>query len=196
MCFSPIFLIAAEIKPPNITFSPLKLSGPSGRIPPIIRQGPANQTLSRGATALLHCRLVGGVSVKILWEKDGERLQGNIPRLTLMENGTLQITDLKVCARVSVCVWSVYWRGLEKDELWKSAVLRRKKKMIETRKTVENNRISDLSSPSPQPSEWQNFISFPSEIPFSLVELQRVPKIGLSKAVHYLRSTIMCSCGV
>ncbi|XP_038159303.1 roundabout homolog 2 isoform X1 [Cyprinodon tularosa] len=69
--------------------------GPSGRIPPIIRQGPANQTLSRGAMAQLHCRLVGGTSVQISWEKDGERLQGNKPRVTLMENGTLQITDLK-----------------------------------------------------------------------------------------------------
>ncbi|XP_054901504.1 roundabout homolog 2 [Poeciliopsis prolifica] len=69
--------------------------GPSGRIPPIIRQGPANQTVSRGAVAQLHCRLVGGTSVKISWEKDGERLQGNKPRVTLMENGTLQIADLK-----------------------------------------------------------------------------------------------------
>jgi len=40
--------------------------------------------------------------VKISWEKDGERLQGNTPRLTLMENGTLQIADMKV--RVCVCV--------------------------------------------------------------------------------------------
>uniref|UniRef100_A0A8C6KL98 Roundabout homolog 2-like n=1 Tax=Nothobranchius furzeri TaxID=105023 RepID=A0A8C6KL98_NOTFU len=71
--------------------------GPSGRIPPIIRQGPANQTVSRGAATQLHCRLVGGASVKISWEKDGERLEEKKPRLTLMENGTLQITDLKVC---------------------------------------------------------------------------------------------------
>ncbi|XP_042342300.1 roundabout homolog 2 isoform X1 [Plectropomus leopardus] len=69
--------------------------GPSGRVPPIIRQGPANQTVSRGATAQLHCRVIGGPSVKIAWEKDGERLLGNKPRLTLMENGTLQITDIK-----------------------------------------------------------------------------------------------------
>ncbi|XP_019944140.2 roundabout homolog 2 isoform X1 [Paralichthys olivaceus] len=69
--------------------------GPSGRVPPIIRQGPANQTVSRGATAQLHCRVIGGPSVKISWEKDGERLQGNKPRLTLMENGTLQIADIK-----------------------------------------------------------------------------------------------------
>uniref|UniRef100_A0A1A8HDK9 Roundabout, axon guidance receptor, homolog 3 n=2 Tax=Nothobranchius korthausae TaxID=1143690 RepID=A0A1A8HDK9_9TELE len=69
--------------------------GPSGRIPPIIRQGPANQTVSRGAATQLHCRLVGGASVKISWEKDGERLEEKKPRLTLVENGTLQITDLK-----------------------------------------------------------------------------------------------------
>uniref|UniRef100_A0A8C4H9A6 Roundabout homolog 2 n=1 Tax=Dicentrarchus labrax TaxID=13489 RepID=A0A8C4H9A6_DICLA len=71
--------------------------GPSGRVPPIIRQGPANQTVSRGATAQLHCRVIGGPSVKISWEKDGERLQGNKLQMTLMENGTLQITDIKVC---------------------------------------------------------------------------------------------------
>uniref|UniRef100_A0A8D0D8Q1 Roundabout guidance receptor 3 n=1 Tax=Sander lucioperca TaxID=283035 RepID=A0A8D0D8Q1_SANLU len=71
--------------------------GPSGRVPPIIRQGPANQTVSQGATAYLHCRVIGGPSVKISWEKDGERLLGNKPRLTLMENGSLQITDIKVC---------------------------------------------------------------------------------------------------
>uniref|UniRef100_A0A8D0A0A2 Roundabout guidance receptor 3 n=1 Tax=Sander lucioperca TaxID=283035 RepID=A0A8D0A0A2_SANLU len=69
--------------------------GPSGRVPPIIRQGPANQTVSQGATAYLHCRVIGGPSVKISWEKDGERLLGNKPRLTLMENGSLQITDIK-----------------------------------------------------------------------------------------------------
>uniref|UniRef100_A0A3Q1J8R4 Roundabout, axon guidance receptor, homolog 3 (Drosophila) n=1 Tax=Anabas testudineus TaxID=64144 RepID=A0A3Q1J8R4_ANATE len=72
--------------------------GPPGRVPPIIRQGPANQTVSQAATAQLHCRVIGGPSVKISWEKDGEKVQGNKPRLTLMENGTLQITDIKVCA--------------------------------------------------------------------------------------------------
>ncbi|KAG7252814.1 hypothetical protein CRUP_015100, partial [Coryphaenoides rupestris] len=32
--------------------------GPSGHIPPIIRQGPANQTLSPGTTAQLHCHVI------------------------------------------------------------------------------------------------------------------------------------------
>lgn len=69
--------------------------GPSGRIPPIIRQGPANQTVSQGSTTQLHCRVIAGFSVKISWEKDGQTLQGKKPRLTLMENGTLQITNIK-----------------------------------------------------------------------------------------------------
>ncbi|KAM6988285.1 LOW QUALITY PROTEIN: roundabout homolog 2 [Tautogolabrus adspersus] len=69
--------------------------GPSGRVPPIIRQGPANQTVSRGATVQLHCRVIGGPAVRISWETEGERLQGNTPRVTLMENGTLQIADIK-----------------------------------------------------------------------------------------------------
>ncbi|XP_041667610.1 roundabout homolog 2 [Cheilinus undulatus] len=69
--------------------------GPSGRVPPIIRQGPANQTVSHGATVQLHCRVIGGPAVRISWEKEEERLQGNKPRVTLMENGTLQITDIK-----------------------------------------------------------------------------------------------------
>uniref|UniRef100_A0A665TWN7 Roundabout, axon guidance receptor, homolog 3 (Drosophila) n=1 Tax=Echeneis naucrates TaxID=173247 RepID=A0A665TWN7_ECHNA len=78
--------------------------GPSGRVPPIIRQGPANQTVSQGATALLHCRVTGGPSVRISWEKDGERVRGTEPRLTLMDNGTLQIIDTEV----SLCDSGLY----------------------------------------------------------------------------------------
>ncbi|XP_071352441.1 roundabout homolog 2 isoform X2 [Trachinotus anak] len=92
--------------------------GPSGRVPPIIRQGPANQTVSQGATAQLHCRVIGGPSVKISWEKDGERLQGNKPRLTLMDNGTLQITDIKdtdsgmYTCMVSSATGETSWSGM------------------------------------------------------------------------------------
>ncbi|KAK0133277.1 Roundabout 2 [Merluccius polli] len=68
--------------------------GPSGHIPPIIRQGPTNQTISLGTLAQLHCHVIGGSSVRISWEKDGEEI-GDKPRTTLMENGTLQITDVK-----------------------------------------------------------------------------------------------------
>ncbi|XP_077579325.1 roundabout homolog 2 [Stigmatopora nigra] len=69
--------------------------GPSGQIPPIIRQGPANNTVPRGGTARLHCRVIGGPSVKISWEKDGDGIKGNDARLTLEENGTLEIRDIE-----------------------------------------------------------------------------------------------------
>lgn len=90
----------------SVSSSSLFLVGPSGRIPPIIRQGPANQTVSRGSTVQLHCRVIGGPSVRISWEKDGERLQAK-PHVTLVENGTLEIRDIKVCV--------IYWSGDEKD---------------------------------------------------------------------------------
>ncbi|XP_078140205.1 roundabout homolog 2 [Centroberyx gerrardi] len=69
--------------------------GPLGHVPPIIRQGPANQTVSLGSAAQLQCRVIGGPSARISWEKDGERIEGDKPRMTLMENGTLQITNIK-----------------------------------------------------------------------------------------------------
>ncbi|CAB1349024.1 unnamed protein product, partial [Coregonus sp. 'balchen'] len=69
--------------------------GPSDRVPPIIRQGPANQTLALGSIAQLQCHAIGGPSLRIVWEKDGERIVGDNPRMTLMENGTLQITNVE-----------------------------------------------------------------------------------------------------
>ncbi|KAJ8257019.1 hypothetical protein COCON_G00191710 [Conger conger] len=68
---------------------------PSDRIPPIIRQGPANQTLAQGATAQLQCHVMGNPSPSIQWEKDGQRILGNDARISLMENGTLQIAILQ-----------------------------------------------------------------------------------------------------
>uniref|UniRef100_A0A8C9W920 Roundabout, axon guidance receptor, homolog 3 (Drosophila) n=1 Tax=Scleropages formosus TaxID=113540 RepID=A0A8C9W920_SCLFO len=67
----------------------------SDRIPPIIRQGPANQTVALGATMHLQCHVMGNPLPSIQWEKDGQRILGNDPRISLMENGTLQITDLQ-----------------------------------------------------------------------------------------------------
>uniref|UniRef100_A0A7N6C1R7 Roundabout, axon guidance receptor, homolog 3 (Drosophila) n=1 Tax=Anabas testudineus TaxID=64144 RepID=A0A7N6C1R7_ANATE len=91
------FYICQAISVAGSVLTKALLEVEGGRVPPIIRQGPANQTVSQAATAQLHCRVIGGPSVKISWEKDGEKVQGNKPRLTLMENGTLQITDIKVC---------------------------------------------------------------------------------------------------
>ncbi|KAI1893506.1 hypothetical protein AGOR_G00124420 [Albula goreensis] len=70
-------------------------NAPSDRIPPIIRQGPVNQTLAPGATAMLQCHVMGNPSPSIQWEKDGQRILGNDARISLMENGTLQIVVLQ-----------------------------------------------------------------------------------------------------
>lgn len=72
---------------------------PSDRVPPIIRQGPANQTFAPGATAQLQCYVMGSPLPSIQWERDGQRILGNDERISLMENGSLQITDLQVLYR-------------------------------------------------------------------------------------------------
>uniref|UniRef100_A0A8C1WWQ4 Roundabout, axon guidance receptor, homolog 3 (Drosophila) n=1 Tax=Cyprinus carpio TaxID=7962 RepID=A0A8C1WWQ4_CYPCA len=70
-------------------------STPSDRIPPIIRQGPANQTLVPGTSAQLQCHVMGNPLPSIQWERDGQRILGSDGRISLMENGTLQITALQ-----------------------------------------------------------------------------------------------------
>ncbi|XP_034088617.1 roundabout homolog 3 [Gymnodraco acuticeps] len=70
-------------------------SAPSDRVPPIIRQGPANHTLAPGSFAQLHCHIMGNPMPSIQWEKDGQRILGNDERISLMENGTFQITNLQ-----------------------------------------------------------------------------------------------------
>uniref|UniRef100_A0A8C7C732 Roundabout, axon guidance receptor, homolog 3 (Drosophila) n=1 Tax=Oncorhynchus kisutch TaxID=8019 RepID=A0A8C7C732_ONCKI len=69
-------------------------SAPSDRVPPIIRQGPANQTLAPGSTAQLQCHVMGNPLPSIQWEKDGQRILGD-ERVSLMEKGTFQITNLQ-----------------------------------------------------------------------------------------------------
>uniref|UniRef100_A0A1A8I498 Roundabout homolog 3 n=1 Tax=Nothobranchius kuhntae TaxID=321403 RepID=A0A1A8I498_NOTKU len=68
---------------------------PLDRVPPIIRQGPANHTLASGATAHFHCHIIGTPTPSIQWEKDGQRVLGKTGRTSFLENGTLQITSLQ-----------------------------------------------------------------------------------------------------
>ncbi|KAK5859247.1 hypothetical protein PBY51_003328 [Eleginops maclovinus] len=70
-------------------------SAPSDRVPPIIRQGPANHTLAPGSSTQLHCHIMGNPIPSIQWEKDGQRILGSDGRISLMENGTFQITNLQ-----------------------------------------------------------------------------------------------------
>uniref|UniRef100_K7FYD7 Roundabout guidance receptor 3 n=1 Tax=Pelodiscus sinensis TaxID=13735 RepID=K7FYD7_PELSI len=66
----------------------------SDHFPPIIRRGPANQTLAVGATAQLTCR--AGTLPSVQWLKDGQQVVGRDTRASLSDNGTLQITNSRV----------------------------------------------------------------------------------------------------
>ncbi|KAI4881751.1 hypothetical protein NFI96_033285, partial [Prochilodus magdalenae] len=69
--------------------------GPSDLVPPIIRQGPANQTLAPGSNVLLQCHVTGSPPPSIRWEKNGQSLPEDDVHISLMENGTLHISGLQ-----------------------------------------------------------------------------------------------------
>ncbi|XP_036451085.1 roundabout homolog 2-like [Colossoma macropomum] len=66
------------------------------RPPPIIQQGPTNQTVGVGGLALLGCRASGDPEPTITWLKDGLSLLGKEPRMSLLEPGSLQIKNTKL----------------------------------------------------------------------------------------------------
>ncbi|KTG06308.1 hypothetical protein cypCar_00018888 [Cyprinus carpio] len=66
------------------------------RPPPIIRQGPANQTLGIDSVALLRCHASGEPVPTISWLKDGVSLLGKDPRMSLQDLGSLQIKGLRL----------------------------------------------------------------------------------------------------
>ncbi|XP_019721089.1 roundabout homolog 2 [Hippocampus comes] len=68
----------------------------SDRPPPIIRQGPSNQTLGVDGVALLKCQASGDPIPSVSWLKDGVSLLGKDPRMSLQELGSLQITNVKL----------------------------------------------------------------------------------------------------
>ncbi|XP_068507420.1 roundabout homolog 2 isoform X7 [Syngnathus scovelli] len=68
----------------------------SDRPPPVIRQGPSNQTLGMDGVALLKCQASGDPIPSVSWLKDGISLLGKDPRMSLQELGSLQITNLKL----------------------------------------------------------------------------------------------------
>ncbi|KAF3841517.1 hypothetical protein F7725_007379, partial [Dissostichus mawsoni] len=85
-------VMALCVKLTDLVLAP---AAPSDRVPPIIRQGPANHTLAPGSSTQLHCHIMGNPMPSIQWEKDGQRILGNDGRISLMENGTFQITNLQ-----------------------------------------------------------------------------------------------------
>ncbi|XP_060626508.2 roundabout homolog 2 isoform X7 [Anolis sagrei] len=66
------------------------------RPPPIILQGPVNQTLAIDGTALLKCKATGDPMPVISWLKEGFPFLGRDPRLSIQDQGTLQIKPLRM----------------------------------------------------------------------------------------------------
>ncbi|XP_037992080.1 roundabout homolog 2 isoform X3 [Motacilla alba alba] len=66
------------------------------RPPPIILQGPVNQTLAVDGMALLKCKATGDPLPVISWLKEGFTFLGRDPRTSIQDQGTLQIKALRL----------------------------------------------------------------------------------------------------
>lgn len=64
--------------------------------PPIIRFGPANQTLPVNTAAVLPCEATGAPIPTVQWLFNSTPLPTSNPRLTVLPSGTLQINDLQM----------------------------------------------------------------------------------------------------
>ncbi|KAK2879707.1 roundabout homolog 2-like isoform X2 [Channa argus] len=66
------------------------------RPPPIIRQGPSNQTQALGGVTLLRCQASGDPEPTVTWRKNGASLLGKDPRFSLLDHGSLQIQNARL----------------------------------------------------------------------------------------------------
>uniref|UniRef100_A0A4W6F5K9 Roundabout guidance receptor 2 n=1 Tax=Lates calcarifer TaxID=8187 RepID=A0A4W6F5K9_LATCA len=66
------------------------------RPPPIIRQGPSNQTQALGGVTVLRCQASGEPEPMVSWRKNGASLLGKDPRFSLLDHGSLQIESTKL----------------------------------------------------------------------------------------------------
>lgn len=78
------------------------------RPPPIIRQGPSNQTLGVESVALLKCQASGDPIPSISWRKDGVSLLGKDARMSLQGLGSLQIKNVKVKYFIGPMILQLY----------------------------------------------------------------------------------------
>ncbi|XP_069492534.1 roundabout homolog 2 isoform X3 [Ambystoma mexicanum] len=65
------------------------------RPPPIILQGPTNQTLAVDGTALLKCKATGDPAPGISWLKEGFSFVGRDSRVSMQDHGSLQIKAVR-----------------------------------------------------------------------------------------------------
>lgn len=68
----------------------------SDRPPPVIRQGPTNQTVAVDGTVVLTCAVSGNPAPTILWRKDGVLVSTHDSRVKQLDSGALQIRYAKV----------------------------------------------------------------------------------------------------
>uniref|UniRef100_A0A8C1SGJ5 Roundabout, axon guidance receptor, homolog 1 (Drosophila) n=1 Tax=Cyprinus carpio TaxID=7962 RepID=A0A8C1SGJ5_CYPCA len=66
------------------------------RPPPIVRQGPTNQTVAVDGTVVLGCQATGTPTPTILWRKDGVLVSTHDSRLKQLDTGALQIRYAKL----------------------------------------------------------------------------------------------------
>ncbi|XP_052650245.1 roundabout homolog 1 isoform X6 [Harpia harpyja] len=66
------------------------------RPPPVIRQGPVNQTVAVDGTLVLNCVATGTLVPTILWKKDGILVSTQDSRIKQLETGALQIRYAKL----------------------------------------------------------------------------------------------------
>uniref|UniRef100_A0A8C8RCG5 Roundabout guidance receptor 1 n=1 Tax=Pelusios castaneus TaxID=367368 RepID=A0A8C8RCG5_9SAUR len=74
------------------------------RPPPVIRQGPVNQTVAVDGTLVLSCVATGTLMPTILWRKDGVLISTQDSRIKQLETGALQIRYAKVCITFSTAI--------------------------------------------------------------------------------------------
>ncbi|XP_058426676.1 roundabout homolog 2 isoform X3 [Diceros bicornis minor] len=114
------------------------------RPPPIILQGPVNQTLAVDGTALLKCKATGDPLPVISWLKEGFTFLGRDPRATMQEQGTLQIKNLRISDTGTYTCVATSSSG---ETSW-SAVLG----VTESGATISKNYdLSDLPGPPSKP---------------------------------------------
>ncbi|KAJ8256478.1 hypothetical protein COCON_G00186300 [Conger conger] len=68
----------------------------SDRPPPVVRQGPTNQTVSVDGTVVLSCLATGNPAPTILWRKDGVLVSTHDSRIKQLDTGGLQIRYAKL----------------------------------------------------------------------------------------------------
>lgn len=73
----------------------LEVKDVDSRPPPIIHQGPQNQTLPVSSIAMLPCLASGEPVPVIRWHRNGRVISLRDPRITILDSGTLQISDLR-----------------------------------------------------------------------------------------------------